>query len=107
MSETNIAEVNDAGFESEVLQSESPVIVTFRADWCGPCRAIEPVVEELAAASDERTDVIQIDVDRNPQTPSYYGVKSIPTFLRFLDGEVVDRVVGAAPRDRLEQLFED
>jgi len=105
MSETPIIEVNDAGFESEVLQSEKPVIVAFRADWCGPCRAVEPVVEDLAEASADTVDVVRIDVDHNPQTPSYYGVKSIPTFLRFIDGEVADRVIGAVPRSRLEKLF--
>lgn len=101
-----IADVTDAAFESEVLQSDATAIVGFWADWCGPCRAVAPVVEELAATHADDLRVLLIDVDDNPQTPSHYGIKSIPTFLRFVDGEVVDRLVGAVPRDRLEQLFE-
>jgi len=105
MSETTIAEVNDASFESEVLGADTPVLVLFRADWCGPCRAVEPIVEQLADEAQPDVEFFQVDVDRNPQTPSYYGVKSLPTFLRFEDGEVVDRLVGAVHRSLLEPLF--
>lgn len=101
-----ITDVTDATFESEVLQTDATAIVGFWADWCGPCRAVAPVVEELAATHADDLRVLLLDVDDNPQTPSHYGIKSIPTFLRFVDGEVVDRLVGAVPRDRVEQLFE-
>ena len=105
MSDDAIAEVSDATFESEVLESDRPVIVDFRADWCGPCRAVEDLVAELAEEYADTIRVVEVDVDDNPQTPSNYGIKSIPTFLRFVDGEVADRVVGAVARPRLEELF--
>lgn len=106
MSDNAIAEVSDASFETEVLESDRPVIVDFGADWCGPCRAIADVIADLAETYADSIRVVRVDVDDNPQTPSNYGIKSIPTFLRFDDGQVVDRVVGAVPRPRLEQLFE-
>jgi len=105
MSDDVIAEVSDASFESEVLENDRPVIVEFGADWCGPCRAVSDLVEELTETHADGLHVVHVDVDDNPKTPSNYGIKSIPTFLRFVDGEVVDRVVGAVPRPRLEQLF--
>lgn len=106
MPEDAVIEVTDATFESEVLESDKPVIVDFWAEWCGPCRAVTSVIEELGEAHGETFKVARVDVDENPQTPSYYGIKSIPTFLRFDDGEVVDRLVGAVPKPRLEELFE-
>lgn len=106
MSDDVIAEVSDASFETEVLESDRPVIVEFGADWCGPCRAVSDLIADLAEAHADSTRVTHIDVDDNPQTPSNYGIKSIPTFMRFVDGEVVDRVVGAVPRPRLERLFD-
>ena len=105
MSDEAIVEVTDATFESEVLQSDQPVVVDFWADWCGPCRAVAPIIDELSEECAGQIKVAQIDVDSNPQTPSYYGIKSIPTFLKFIDGEVVDRLVGAVPRSGLEKLF--
>lgn len=105
MSESPVTEVSDATFESAVLEADRPVIVDFWADWCGPCQAVDQTVEELAEAHADTIRVVRVDVDANPQTPSHYGIKSIPTFLRFVDGEVVDRIVGAVPRSRLESLF--
>ncbi len=98
--------VTDATFETEVLESDKPIVVDFWADWCGPCNAARPTVDALASEYDESLRVVHLDVDANPQTPSHYGITSIPTFLRFVDGEVVARVVGAVARPRLEELFE-
>ncbi|MFB6351885.1 MAG: thioredoxin family protein [Bradymonadaceae bacterium] len=107
MSDDAIAEVTDATFETDVLESDPPVIVEFGADWCGPCRAIADLVADLAETHADAIRVVHVDVDDNPQTPSNYGIKSIPTVLRFDDGNVVDRVVGAVPRPRLERLFSE
>lgn len=102
-----IETVSDANFESEVLESPDVVIVHFRADWCGPCRAVDPVVEELADAYADDVKVVELDVDSNPRTAGYYGFRSLPTFVRVEDGAVVDRILGAVPKPELEELFAD
>jgi thioredoxin 1 len=102
----NIDDVSDATFETDVLDSPHPIVVGFGADWCGPCRAVEPSLEQLAETYAEYVDVARVDVDSNPQTPSNYGITSIPSFMLFVDGEVVDRVVGAVPEPELQTLFE-
>ena len=106
MSNEQIEQVTDASFETEVLQSERPVVVDFWAGWCGPCRAVAPIFSELAGQYDEPVKAARLNVDDNPQTPTNYGIQSIPTFLLFEDGRVVDRVVGAVPRAQLERLFD-
>jgi thioredoxin 1 len=104
----NVREVTDNAFAQEVLQSTLPVLVDFWADWCGPCKAIAPIVEELAREYEGRLTVMTLDVDENPRTASTYKVQSIPTLLVFKDGKPAERIVGAVPKkvivDKLQSV---
>lgn len=106
MSNEQVKHVTDASFETDVLQQDRPTVVDFWAEWCGPCKAVAPIFAELADAHGDRVEAVRLNVDDNPQVPTSYGIKSIPTFLLFKNGAVVDRVVGAVPRPRLERLFD-
>jgi thioredoxin len=98
--------VNDTNFKQEVLDESLPVLVDFWALWCGPCRMIGPVVEELATEYQGKIKVCKVDVDQAPNTASEYGVMSIPTIAIFKNGEVVDKVVGAVPKASLVEKIE-
>jgi len=98
--------VSDDTFEKEVLQSSQPVLVDFYADWCGPCRAIAPIVEEIARELSDRLKVVKLDVDQNPQTAMQYGVQSIPTLLIFKDGKEVERLIGYMSKAKLMSKIE-
>ena len=101
----DILEVGDSSFESEVLQSDKPVLVDFWAPWCGPCRAISPIVEELAEDFGDKVKFTKCNVDENPTTPTKYGIKSIPTLIFFKDGEIQDKVIGIVAKTRLEEMI--
>jgi len=101
----DILEIGDNNFESEVLQSVKPVLVDFWAPWCGPCRAIAPIVEELAKDFGDKVKFTKCNVDENPTTPTKYGIKSIPTLIFFKNGEIQDKVIGIVAKSRLEEMI--
>jgi thioredoxin 1 len=102
----NIIHVTDETFALAVEAHAGPAIVDFWAAWCGPCRALAPVIERIAARYDGRVKVAKLDVDANPSTPSHFHVQSIPSVLFFLDGQLVDRTVGALPESMLATKIE-
>jgi len=99
-------ELNDANFESEVLKSDKPCLVDFWAEWCGPCRMVGPIVEEIAREYEGKLKVGKLNVDQNSQTASKYGIMSIPSILFFNGGQMVDQITGAAPKKQFVEKIE-
>ena len=102
----NIVNVTDSSFDSLVLKSGIPALVDFWASWCAPCRAIAPIVEEMAETYNGKILVTKMNVDENPATPGKYGVRGIPTLILFKDGKIVDQLVGAVPKNQIKELIE-
>ena len=100
-----VSKVSDSNFETEVLKSAEPVVVDFWAEWCGPCRMIAPILDQLAVDYDGQVKVTKLDVDANIKTATKFNVRSIPMLLFFKDGKVVDQIVGAVPRQAIEAKF--
>ena len=101
----NVIEFNDQNFDSDVLKAETPVLVDFWAVWCGPCKAIAPIVEEIANDFSGKVKVGKMDVDSNNQVAMKYGIRSIPTLLLFNNGEVVDQIIGNVGKDSIEGMI--
>ena len=106
MAGADVMNIGDGDFAKEVLQSDQPVLVDFWATWCAPCRAIAPAVEELATQYKGKIKVAKVNIDDNQDTPQQYGIRSIPTLLVFKGGKVVEQIVGAVPKSKLEAALQ-
>ncbi len=106
MAGKNIMEVSDSNFEQEVLQSDLPVLVDFWAPWCGPCRAIAPLVDELSGDYAGKLKVAKCNVDENPKTPSRYGIRAIPTLIIFKDGNMSEQITGAVAKSQISAAID-
>ena len=106
VNESGLLHVNDKNFAEEVLNEDLPVLVDFWATWCGPCRSISPIIEELAKEFTGRVKVTKLNVDESPATPSQYGVRGIPTLILFKGGKILDQIIGAVPKARLMAMIE-
>jgi len=106
MSNPNIQAVSDASFEGDILKSEKPVLVDFWAPWCGPCRSVSPLIDELATQYEGKLKVAKINVDESSEVAIKYQVTSIPTFILFKGGQVADRMLGAAPRSEFMRFID-
>jgi thioredoxin 1 len=103
----NAKQITDADFESEVLTASGLVLVDFWAEWCGPCRMLGPVLEEIASEMGGKVKVVKVNVDQNPATPTKYGIRSIPTMILFKDGQLVETKVGSIPKQSLLSWLND
>jgi len=106
MASEAIVELNDASFDTEVINSEKPVLVDFWAPWCGPCKALGPVIEEISNDFVDRVKVGKVNVDENPEISMKFGIRSIPTLIVFKNGEVQDQIIGAVPKSEIEKALE-
>ncbi len=106
MASANIKHISDSNFEGEVLKSPTPVLIDFWAPWCGPCKAIAPVLDELADEYAGKLKIVKINVDDNPQTPARYNVRGIPNLLIIKGGEVKDQIIGAVPKGHLVRALD-
>ena len=106
MSSSHIVHTTDATFSNDVLKSDKPVLLDFWAEWCGPCKAIAPILDEIASEFKDRVKIAKINIDENPQTPPKFGIRSIPTLILFKNGTVEAQKVGAVSRSQLAAFLE-
>ena len=104
---SNIIETDDSNFESEVLKAEIPVLVDFWAPWCGPCKAIAPILEQISDELGDKIKIVKVNVDDNQKYAVDFGIKSIPTLLIFNKGEIKNQIIGAIPKAEIEKLIMD
>lgn len=104
MASDNVFTATDANFENECLKSPIPVLVDFWAEWCGPCRALGPLVDKVAEENQGKLKVVKLNVDENPETPARYGVRGIPTLILLKDGQLVDQLIGSVPKNKLDEF---
>ena len=104
MAHESIVTLDSENFDAEVRQSDKPVLVDFWAEWCAPCRAIAPIIGDLAGEYGDRVKIVKMNIDESPQTPGRYGVRAIPTVLAFQGGQVVEQLQGARPRSAFEDM---
>lgn len=100
------AKVTDTTFETDVLKASGPVLVDFWAEWCGPCKAIAPALEEISDTLKDKVKIVKLDIDNNPQTPGRYNVNAIPTLILFKDGQIASQKIGGAPKSQLLQWLQ-
>ena len=105
MASASIVEVVDSAFDNEVIESEVPVLIDFWAPWCGPCRALSPVIEEISKDYEGRVKVGKVNVDENPETTMKFRIRSIPTLIVFKNGEVSEQIIGAVPKSEIEKVL--
>ena len=101
----NTTPTTDSNFESDVLKSEVPTLVDFWAEWCGPCRALAPKLEEIATEFDGKVKVMKVDIDQNQETPAKFGVRGVPTLILFKDGKAIDQIVGNHPKENILEML--
>jgi thioredoxin 1 len=104
MASNKVQTATDANFDAECLKSPIPVLVDFWAEWCGPCRALAPLVDQIAEEHHGKLKVVKMNVDENPETPAKYGVRGIPTLILLNNGQLVDQLVGSVPKNKLDQF---
>jgi len=105
MGDKNIVQVTDESFQKDILESEVPALLDFWAAWCGPCRAIAPVIDELAGTYEGKLRVGKMNVDENPKTPGKYGIRAIPTLIFYKNGEVAEQITGAVSKSQIEETI--
>jgi len=98
--------INDSNFDDEIKNSQLPILIDFWAEWCGPCKQIGPILEELGEAKKDKLKIFKLNVDENPQTPQKFGVRGIPTLMLFKDGKLIDTKVGSLPKNMLESWLD-
>lgn len=104
---SKVVAVTDASFEADVVKSDKPVLVDFWAEWCGPCKQLSPILDELSSELGEKIKIVKVNIDENPNTPSKYGVRGIPTMMIFKDGKLTSTKVGALPKSNLTDWIKD